>query len=47
MRILKKLGTKGTKSFDEVTKPIKQKIVKLGITRKDVEREIEKYRKSK
>lgn len=43
--ILKKIEEIGLeKSFDEITEPIRKKVERFGITRKDVEREIKKYR---
>ena len=46
--ILKKLEDVGLeKSFDEITRPIREKIERLGITAKDIKKEIEEYRKEK
>ncbi|MCK4266019.1 MAG: AbrB/MazE/SpoVT family DNA-binding domain-containing protein [Thermoplasmata archaeon] len=46
--VLKKIDKKILeKEFEEIVKPIRAKAKKLGITRKDVEREILAYRREK
>ena len=46
--VLKKIEKKSLeKEFDDIVRPIQAKIKKLGITREDVEKEIQAYRREK